>query len=234
MLISDKDCETPSVVFAWAVDTYRLALLCEDHVLVPARVKALTFTTDVNTPTNREVYILPSGMMENRYPCACMVSRKDLKFVPVASKQPVEDEERTIAQISTSVTVRHLYEKKRVKTGFLNHPGVQITSIRQSMELKSRHLIKALRDIVIYYPSVNLDNRSVSLTEPFCILAHYMPELEEYRNKLTQDLKKLAEEESDSSDKPTSSRQLEDEDYDATQMACRHINKMLSFRKSNI
>lgn len=160
--------------------------------------------------------------------------KQPFEFVPVAPKQPVEDEERTIAQISTSVTIRHLYEKKRVKTGFLNHPGVQITSTRQSMELKSRHLIKALRDIVMYYPSVNLDNRSVSLTEPFCILGHYMPELEEYRDKLTQDLKELAEEESGSSDKPTSSRQLEDKDYDATQMACRHINKMLAFLKSNI
>lgn len=160
--------------------------------------------------------------------------KQPFKFVPFASKQPVEDEERTIAQISTSVTIRHLYEKKKVKTGFLDHPGVQITLIRQSMQLKSRHLIKALRDIVMYYPSVSLYNRSVSLSEPFCILAHYMPELEAYRDKLTQDLKELAEEESDGSNKPTSSRQPEDKEHDSAQMACRHINKMLAFLKSNI
>lgn len=160
--------------------------------------------------------------------------KQPFEFVPVASKQPVEDEERTIAQISTSVTIRQLYEKKKVKAGFLNHPGVQITSIRQSMELKSRHLIQALRDIVMYYPSVSLYNRSVSLSEPFCILGHYMPELEAYRDKLTQDLKELPEEENDSSNKPASSRQPEDKEHDSVQIACRHINKMLSFLKSNI
>ncbi|KAL1865531.1 hypothetical protein Daus18300_007176 [Diaporthe australafricana] len=148
-------------------------------------------------------------------------------------KRPAEDKEQTIAQISTSVFIHHRDLKKRVQAGFLDHPGVDI---QQSMELKSQPLINALREIVKYYPGVNLDKESVSLPEPFCILGHYMQELGAFRDRLEQDSKgaEKDEAEGDSSNKSTTTRYPEDKEHDTMQMASRHITMMLSFLRSNI
>jgi hypothetical protein len=56
----------------------------------------------------------------------------------------------------------------------------------RSMEEKvlivhSEHIIKALREIVTYYPGQSLLGDTITIKEPFSILVHFRKELEEYR-----------------------------------------------------
>jgi hypothetical protein len=49
------------------------------------------------------------------------------------------------------------------------------------VKIHSQHLINALRQVIRYYPGVNLSGVPVTIQDPFMPLVHYTKELEEYK-----------------------------------------------------
>lgn len=54
------------------------------------------------------------------------------------------------------------------------------------LKIHSIHLINAVRQVIRYYPGLNLDGVPVTIPEPFMPLVHYMKELEDYKTNHPQ------------------------------------------------
>lgn len=52
--------------------------------------------------------------------------------------------------------------------------------LRTELEIQSRHIIKALREVIVTYPGVDLASKYVTIREPPMCLFHYRLELQEY------------------------------------------------------
>ena len=55
-------------------------------------------------------------------------------------------------------------------------------SLSTLLKIHSTHLINALRQVIRYYPQLNLSGVPVIIREPFQPLVHYMKELEDYKS----------------------------------------------------
>jgi hypothetical protein len=53
--------------------------------------------------------------------------------------------------------------------------------IKTVMRIHSIHLINALREVITYYPDINLQTDTVTISEPYEPLVHYMKKLEDYK-----------------------------------------------------
>lgn len=62
----------------------------------------------------------------------------------------------------------------------LENASVAVSVRSTSLVLRSAALIKALSRVVSYYPSVNLNGETVTLEEPFTLIAHHDKELQDY------------------------------------------------------
>ena len=50
------------------------------------------------------------------------------------------------------------------------------------MRIHSLHLVNALRQVIRYYPGLNLQGQPVTINDPFMPLVHYMKELENFKS----------------------------------------------------
>lgn len=58
----------------------------------------------------------------------------------------------------------------------------------KSMIIHSQHLIKAIRDVVDYYPGQSLCGETLTIKAPFDVLVHYRNELEAYKLSSADDI----------------------------------------------
>ncbi|KAH8883586.1 P-loop containing nucleoside triphosphate hydrolase protein [Thozetella sp. PMI_491] len=63
----------------------------------------------------------------------------------------------------------------------LSDPTVFMSVDCTTLIIRSRSIIRTLREVVSYYPQVNLDGYKVELQEPYTLVAHHLEELEKYR-----------------------------------------------------
>lgn len=61
----------------------------------------------------------------------------------------------------------------------LNDPSLDIAVRRISVLIHSKALVEIIKSVVSYYPGVNLDSKPVKLNEPFPIIVHHLPQLED-------------------------------------------------------
>lgn len=147
-------------------------------------------------------------------------------------------ERKTIAKISTILVTNipkddDRSEKERIrisKEGFLRNSRVEFKHMKQQMVVRSKAFIEVLRDMVKYYPSINLQADALILTSPFCILAHHMAELQSLTALQTETELTTGESHMEAS-------QLHEQDdnkerHSAT--AVDHIEKVLYFMRTNL
>jgi hypothetical protein len=79
--------------------------------------------------------------------------------------------EQTVLEV---ITTKNVYTK-------LEHKSVSV-SLYTVLKIHSIHLINALRQVISYYPQLNLSGVPVTIKEPFQPLVHYMKELEDYKS----------------------------------------------------
>jgi hypothetical protein len=79
----------------------------------------------------------------------------------------------------TDQTVLEVITTKRIITKFERR--VHNSSLNTVVKIHSVYLINALREVIRYYPNLNLSGVSVTIEEPFMPLVHYMKELEDYK-----------------------------------------------------
>ncbi|KAI1408085.1 hypothetical protein F5Y13DRAFT_205079 [Hypoxylon sp. FL1857] len=137
---------------------------------------------------------------------------------------------KTIAKITTVLRTNHPSDKSRsgrerrkiAQAGFLRNPKVQFLSIKQRMSLRSKPLIEVLQKIIPYYPQINLKAETLMIPSPFCLLAHYLTELETFKNTFDENTDTL----------PTS--RIKSTLENSTRIAFEHIEKLLHFMRNNM
>lgn len=80
-----------------------------------------------------------------------------------------------------------------------------------AMIIHSEHLINALKAVVTYYPYINLDGKTVTISAPYRVLYHHRHELARYRDNQSD---------------------AHDEEYAST--TSKHIDVLLSFLEDNL
>ncbi|KAK7917808.1 hypothetical protein PG985_011416 [Apiospora marii] len=65
-----------------------------------------------------------------------------------------------------------------MRSRILNDPKLDVSVRRTDIIIHSKALIEMIKSVVFYYPGVNLDGKTVQLSEPFALIAHYYPQLE--------------------------------------------------------
>ncbi|KAI0020756.1 ATPase [Xylariomycetidae sp. FL0641] len=106
-----------------------------------------------------------------------------------ARKGVVNPEQQWIIRIVTVLrtsepkdTQRTAAEKNYLMDqGILDNPRVHVSVNSTKIIIYSKRIVKVLNSIVPYYPDINLEARSVTIMEPYCILAHYLTDLERFQ-----------------------------------------------------
>ncbi|KAI1123362.1 hypothetical protein F5Y10DRAFT_251962 [Nemania abortiva] len=144
---------------------------------------------------------------------------------------------KTIARITTILVTsvpsdQSRSEKERLriaKAGFLHNPRIEFNHIKQEMSVRSKQLIEVLRSIVHYYPSINLRGEVLTLDSPYCLLAHHLVELENFKNDLeTNNGLAMVKEE------PVGPKSWVMGSAKDAQITVDHIEKLLHFMKTNL
>lgn len=83
-------------------------------------------------------------------------------------------------------------ERQRLtKEGYFRNPRVDFMSLTELMFIRSKQVIAVLRDVVTYYPAVDIDGDVVSLRSPYFIIGHHMADLEAYKEALSDKRQQL-------------------------------------------
>ncbi|KAK8119757.1 uncharacterized protein PG998_004383 [Apiospora kogelbergensis] len=83
-------------------------------------------------------------------------------------------------------------ERQRItKEGYFRNPRVDFISLTQSMFIRSKQVIAVLRELVTYYPAVDLDSDVVVVYFPYFIIGHHMADLEAYKEALSDKRQQL-------------------------------------------
>ena len=90
--------------------------------------------------------------------------------------------------LNTSLPVnthtRNPADRKAILTaGILNNVNIDINTKTMRLTIYSHAIIDAIRATVPYYANAGIWNDTLSLTEPFCLLAHHQDELFAYRSE---------------------------------------------------
>ena len=80
----------------------------------------------------------------------------------------------------TDQTVLEVITTKNVHTKLDRRSASEL--LYTVVKIHSTHLVNALRQVISYYPQLNLASVPVTIREPFQPLVHYMKELEEYKS----------------------------------------------------
>lgn len=112
-----------------------------------------------------------------------------LEIITVLATSIAKDSARSIPKDSERLSSE---VDQILKEGILNNKKVSVTVAYTEITIYSPALIKVLRRVVSYYPEVYLAGSSITLREPYCMLAHHMKELEDfqrtYRSSEMQDV----------------------------------------------
>lgn len=106
-----------------------------------------------------------------------------------AQKGIITQSHDTVAKITTVLETDHNYQPRSdlernriIKAGLLRNPRVNLKSVKQRMVLLSKPIMEVLQKIITYYPGTNVKSDSLLLDFPYCILVHYIAELEMFKN----------------------------------------------------
>ena len=90
-----------------------------------------------------------------------------------------------ITELNTSIpSEEHRYSYNRdalLQTGILNDSRVRIAVKSSKIVIRSDALIGLITNTVSYYPSMTLGGETVTLKEPYTVLAHYLEDFDAYR-----------------------------------------------------
>ncbi|KAF2141541.1 uncharacterized protein K452DRAFT_308644 [Aplosporella prunicola CBS 121167] len=98
------------------------------------------------------------------------------------SESDSEDEKDDEKKDGEKKDAKDKKEKKPVKPSLDNKRINKINATR--MVVHSPWLLKAIRDVVQYYPAQNLTGDTITIHEPYHVLAHHVTELRDLRNRL--------------------------------------------------
>lgn len=126
-------------------------------------------------------------------------------------------------------------ERERIlRAGVFHNPDVQVISLYQTMDIKSVPLIKVLESVVTYYPGLNLQGKWLSLVAPFHVLAHHIPELENFRDTFVPKVTTTASlyENNDDVTSLNSETVIQNAAEDEhSEVSLKHVDKILKFMK---
>ncbi|KAI0108998.1 hypothetical protein GGR51DRAFT_513990 [Nemania sp. FL0031] len=82
--------------------------------------------------------------------------------------------------IPEDVYRRRFDVKEIMAEGILDNPKIGVTVGGAKMMIKSPEIIRAIIDVVAYYPFVDLEGENITIEEPYPVIAHHMEQLERY------------------------------------------------------
>ena len=100
---------------------------------------------------------------------------------PVLSKQSCVFDVTTF--LNTTLPRNRYYPRSAteevLKKSIIDDPDVDVSVKKSEITIHSQAILKTIAAVATYYPSVDLTRRSVTLSEPYTIIAHYLQELED-------------------------------------------------------
>ncbi|KAI0201138.1 hypothetical protein F4808DRAFT_460003 [Astrocystis sublimbata] len=117
-----------------------------------------------------------------------------------------------------------------LESGILNNPSIGVTIVGSNMVIKSPEIIKAIANMVHYYPSVDIEGETISIEEPYPLIAHHIEQLEAH-SKSAQGIadQGLTTHIDDGLLNVTSDESLEN-----LQSTSTHLNVLLDYIKSSV
>lgn len=104
--------------------------------------------------------------------------------IETTQKRPIE----VVTVLKTTIPGESYRNRSEIRTlmekGILRNPAIGISVECVKMVIHSQSIIQAIKTVVPYYPSVNMDAHTIDLEEPFPLIAHYMSELEQHLTSL--------------------------------------------------
>lgn len=106
-----------------------------------------------------------------------------------AARKGIDLKERIIFEVVTVLDTSipsdgHRYRSEKddlLEEGIVDNPKIKVAVRFNRMTIHSNRLIKAIAQVVTYYPSEKLEGEFIEVAEPYPLLVHYMEELEAYR-----------------------------------------------------
>ncbi|KAI1504177.1 hypothetical protein F5X99DRAFT_372745 [Biscogniauxia marginata] len=91
----------------------------------------------------------------------------------------------TVVKTTVESGSRYFYEaSETAEKEILHNPAIGVTVETSRMVINSPAILKAITSVVSYYPSVNLEGETISIEEPYPLIAHHLAQLEEYRDRV--------------------------------------------------
>ncbi|KAI2622556.1 P-loop containing nucleoside triphosphate hydrolase protein [Hypoxylon sp. NC1633] len=115
--------------------------------------------------------------------------------------------------------------KTLMDQGILTDPSVSVSMHSTKIVVYSQRFLKVLRKFVTYYPDINLEAQSVSISEPYCVIAHHLRELHEFQEAQGR--------QNDAMIPASNFRNSGDEIDENDEETHRHVNTVLKFIKSS-
>jgi hypothetical protein len=90
----------------------------------------------------------------------------------------------TVVKTSIPKAVREYYILEARKMLKKRSPNISMNFHTLKLLIDSPAIIQALRDVILYYPDLQLRSHRLPITSPFSALAHHMDDLRDYRDNL--------------------------------------------------
>lgn len=72
-------------------------------------------------------------------------------------------------------------QKTLMDQGILNNPTVSVYVHSTKLIVYSQRFLEVLRKFIGYYPGINIEAQSVTIEEPYCVIAHHLKELNAFQ-----------------------------------------------------
>ncbi|KAI1363289.1 hypothetical protein F5Y08DRAFT_354458 [Xylaria arbuscula] len=96
-------------------------------------------------------------------------------------KEPIFE---VVTVLGTTIPENNFWFPTEVKNimdqGILHNPKIGITLKGAKMVIKSAEIVKAITKVVTYYPSVDMEGHTITIYEPYPLIAHHIEQLETY------------------------------------------------------
>lgn len=164
----------------------------------------------------RENWSGPFDLQEARKGVAIQDQNSILRVVSVLRTSFPADENRyPVAQ------------KMLMDQGILRDPTVSVSIHSTKLVVYSQRFLKVLRKFVQYYPGINLEAQSVTIEEPYCVVAHHLQELNEFQETHRPQIEAATS-------ATTENENIDAKDETDDEATYRHINTVMSFVKRPI
>ncbi|KAI0006515.1 P-loop containing nucleoside triphosphate hydrolase protein [Xylariaceae sp. FL0662B] len=111
-----------------------------------------------------------------------------------------------------------------MEAGILTNHGVDVVPHGTRIEIYSQKFIEMLRKVVLYYPERSIDGKSLTLSEPYALIAYHLPEIEAFKSTFQENGKSTAQAKASSTGLPSR----------CDQVTYNHIETILTFAKESI